>query len=293
MVLKNGQLLLEFRAQLSSENLDIELSNIESLSRLSKLFEKILKKKNRGDQILIALKPPIRPNISIPLAFKVLMGFEAKLRKKNLSAIFYICSNEIVDYLYRYMPKDLIPTSQCEIANVVIIFKIADIVEVSADAIVNTSNCELKLGGGVSGSIRKSANPNAQLILNRIASNKPLKNGDAILTDALGIQRIRHIIHVAAVAGTEQVLRKSLQNILKICEDKSIRTVAIPAIGTGTGGLAMETCAKIFQEELTRHFTNILNTKIEKVMIVLWKKSDYDVFEKVFRLQPSQVTQVI
>lgn len=177
------------------------------------------------------------------------------------------------------MPNDLRPTSEYKIGSATIVLRIANIIEVKAEAIVNASNRNFKLGGGVSGSIKRAANPNLQTVLNKLAFNNPIQDGDVVLTESFGIQGIKYIIHAAAVTGTVDVLRRSLTNIFELCEQKMIKSVAIPALGTGVGGLDLNKCAEVFLKVLEVYFTKNPDTVINRVEIILWKKNDYDTFK--------------
>lgn len=274
--------MIEFTTNRVLESMDLELSRIESLTELSKQFEHLLARKSPGSFINIALLPPLRPNISIPLAFKVLMTFVDQFKEKQLSLVCHLQSEEILDYLVKYLPPEMAPNSSFGFGEVKISICVADLIDIKVDAIVNASNRDLKLGGGVSGAIRNAANPHAQLILDRIVSSKQLEHGEAVLTDGLGVKGIRHIIHVAAVKGTIEVVRKSLVSVIQLCEENLIESVAIPAFGTGTGGLPVKACAKLFKEVFEERTAACL--ALRKIVIVLWRKTDYDTFLSEFNV---------
>ena len=271
--------MIEFTTN-TIKNIDIELSKFDSIPDLSMELEHVIDGKSPNSSITVALIPPLSPNVSIPNAFKELMAFLGQFKEKQLSLLCQIKSEEIIDHLIKFMPPEMVPSSRYSFGNISLLICVADIIEVKIDAIVNASNPDLKLGGGVSGSIRNKANSDAQLVLDRIASSKKLKDGEAVLTDGLGLKGIRYIIHVASVRGTSEVVRKSIESVIDLCEKNSIKSVAIPALGTGTGGLPVDEFANLFKDVFMNRITMLHS--LREVVIALWQKTDYDTFVREF-----------
>lgn len=180
--------MIEFKMDRSAKTNDIALSRFESLTAFTREVERQIDQKDPCDSIHIAFIPPINPNISIPIAFKVVMSHINQMREKQLSILCQVESEDIIDYLVKYMPAELAESTSFTFGKVEVSIRVADIIAVKTDSIVNASNRELKLGGGVSGSIANAANPQAQLILNGMASSQKLEHGDAVLTDSLGVR---------------------------------------------------------------------------------------------------------
>jgi O-acetyl-ADP-ribose deacetylase (regulator of RNase III) len=156
-----------------------------------------------------------------------------------------------------------------------------DITETPVDAIVNAANTELKLGGGVSGAIRDVAGSELQYELSRLAASGPIAPGDVVVTQGYGIHSTRYILHAATSLGTEEVVRWGIRNALRACDAKNLRSVAFPALGAGSGGLPIGRCAQFFREELTAYST-VEEKHLDRLLIVLWTRSDFDAFSEVF-----------
>jgi len=118
------------------------------------------------------------------------------------------------------------------------------------DAIVNAANNDLELGGGVAGAIARAGGPAIQAECRTIG---PIEVGDAAITGG-GRLKARHVIHAASMRlggrTTAESLRRSTRRSLAIAEERGLRSIAFPAIGTGIARFPMEDCARIMLEEV-------------------------------------------
>ncbi len=155
-----------------------------------------------------------------------------------------------------------------------------DITEQDVDAIVNAANSELILGAGVAGAIREKGGPTIQRECNEVG---PVEVGSAALTGA-GNLSARHVIHAAGMAapgGTadEESVRGALRASLALAAEHGFGSIAIPAVGTGVGGLALQRCAEVSLEEVRAHLAG--ETSLEEVRFVLFGEPAFRVFEMV------------
>jgi len=156
-----------------------------------------------------------------------------------------------------------------------------DLVEQRVDAIVNAANNELVLGGGVAGAIRSRGGPSIQ---EECDAHGPVKIGEAALTGA-GELPARHVIHAASMAlggrTTATSLQSSMDHAFQIAHDNGVRTIAIPAVGTGIAGFPMEDCAMVMAKSLSAALAS--GWKPEEVRFVLFGEGARRTFEGSFR----------
>jgi O-acetyl-ADP-ribose deacetylase (regulator of RNase III) len=154
-----------------------------------------------------------------------------------------------------------------------------DLTDAAVDAIVNAANNDLMLGGGVAGAIRIKGGPTIQQECDRIA---PIALGEAAITRA-GRLRARYVIHAASMrlgdSTSEANLRTSTRNSLLRAREKSLTTIAFPAIGTGIAGFPIERCAQVMLDEVRAHLSAA--TTLERVDFVLFDRKSLAVFERV------------
>ncbi len=155
-----------------------------------------------------------------------------------------------------------------------------DITEMDVDAIVNAANTNLVLGGGLAGAIRTKGGASIQKECDK---EGPVPLGGAAITTG-GNLKARHVIHAASMVlgGTtsSRSLLDSTHNSLKLAEDKGLKTIAFPAIGTGVGGFPIEQCARIMLQETLNFLQH--SKSIQQVYFVLYDKPAYETFKKVY-----------
>ena len=158
-----------------------------------------------------------------------------------------------------------------------IVLREGDITDEAVDAIVNAANSALALGAGVAGAIREKGGPAIQAECDAIG---PIAVGDAAVTGA-GRLRARFVIHAAGMApggaADAESVRSSVRRSLELAAERGCRTIAVPAIGAGIGGLSVQRCAEILLEEASAHLAG--ETPLEEVRFVLFGEPVYRVFE--------------
>jgi O-acetyl-ADP-ribose deacetylase (regulator of RNase III) len=157
--------------------------------------------------------------------------------------------------------------------------EVSDITEAKVDAIVNAANSELKLGSGVAGAVRVKGGPSIQAECDAIG---PIELGSAAITGG-GDLAATYVIHAASMrlggSTSEDSLRSSVRRSLEIANEKGLRSIAFPAVGTGVGALSLQRCAEIMLEEARRHLD--AGTSLEEIRFVLFEEQAYRVFEQV------------
>ena len=156
-----------------------------------------------------------------------------------------------------------------------------DLTEMDTDAIVNAANNDLQLGGGVAGAIRRKGGDVIQEECNAIGS---IPVGGAAITSG-GNLKARYVIHAASMQlggrTASHALRSSTAHSLRIAAQKSLKTIAFPAVGTGIAGFPMEECAEIMLAEAADHLKR--GSSLEKIYFVLYDAVALEVFKKVLR----------
>lgn len=153
-----------------------------------------------------------------------------------------------------------------------------DLTESSSEAIVNAANTELILGSGVAGAIRAKGGPAIQAECDR---HGPIPLGEAAVTTG-GRLAARWVIHAAAMRpGTrvnESSLRAATHNALLRAHELRLGSIALPAIGTGVGGLGLEASARVMMEEVREALKT--GSSLERVEFVLFGRAAFEAFQK-------------
>ncbi|MGH9736376.1 MAG: macro domain-containing protein [Candidatus Acidiferrales bacterium] len=156
-----------------------------------------------------------------------------------------------------------------------------DLTEMDTDAIVNAANNDLQHGGGVAGAIRRRGGPIIQEESNAIGS---IPVGTAAITSG-GQLKARFVIHAASMElggrTDAKALRGSTAHSLRLANEKGIKTIAFPAVGTGIAHFPIDQCAEIMLRQVVGHLKR--GSSLEKVYFVLFDAQSLKTFDKVWR----------
>jgi O-acetyl-ADP-ribose deacetylase (regulator of RNase III) len=128
---------------------------------------------------------------------------------------------------------------------------LGDIVTQSTDAIVNSANSSMLPGSGLSGAIHLAAGRHLEIECIQVG---PCPAGEARITAGFKL-KAKYVIHAVApqywdgTRGEADVLRKTYRSIFKLAASNRIRSISIPAIGTGIYRFPLEAATRIAMEE--------------------------------------------
>jgi O-acetyl-ADP-ribose deacetylase len=156
-----------------------------------------------------------------------------------------------------------------------------DLVEQEVDAIVNAANNDLLLGGGVAGAIRRRGGPSIQ---DECTAHGPIAVGEAAITGG-GELHARYVIHAASMSlggrTTAQSLRMSMDATFRIARELGVKSIAVPAVGTGIAGFPLDECARIMADCLRRIHAD--GWQPDEVRFVLYDAGAMAAFATPFR----------
>ena len=151
-----------------------------------------------------------------------------------------------------------------------------DIAAQDTDAIVNAANNALWMGAGVAGAIKRAGGPEIE---REAVAKGPIPIGEAAVTGA-GRLKARYVIH-AAVMGQDlrtdaDKVRRATESSLLRADELGLKSIALPALGTGVGGFPLEECARIMLDVVQGHTGGTL----ERAVFVLYDERAYQAFER-------------
>jgi O-acetyl-ADP-ribose deacetylase (regulator of RNase III) len=156
-----------------------------------------------------------------------------------------------------------------------------DVTEQHVDAIVNAANNDLVLGAGVAGAIRRRGGPAIQ---RECDAQGPVNVGEAAITGAGDLPAL-HVIHAASMAlggrTSAASLKSSMDHAFQLAREHGVRSIAIPAVGTGIAGFPMDECARVMAVSLRDALRS--GWAPEEVRFVLFGGPSKETFERSFR----------
>ena len=124
-----------------------------------------------------------------------------------------------------------------------------DITTLDVDAIANAANDALWMGAGVAGAIKRAGGDEIE---REAMAKGPIPVGDAVATGA-GRLAARYVIHGAVMGQdlrtTPNLVRRTTRRCLEVADELGVTSLALPAFGTGVGGLGLDECARVMVEE--------------------------------------------
>jgi O-acetyl-ADP-ribose deacetylase (regulator of RNase III) len=153
-----------------------------------------------------------------------------------------------------------------------------DLTALDIEAIVFYTQPDLKLGAGFGNAISVRGGPTIQEELKTLGS---ISVGEAVITRA-GELKSEFIIHTVGPRfqepDTEEKLHKTMQRVLNLAEEKGIKRIAFPPMGTGFYGIPLDVSANVMLSAIRNHLSG--NSNLSEVLICVMDKREYTAFEK-------------
>ena len=139
-----------------------------------------------------------------------------------------------------------------------------DLTQTKCDAIVNPANSFGFMGGGVAGVIKRVGGIEIE---KEAVSKAPIAVGKAVATTA-GILPCKFVIHAPTMK--QPAMRIGIENVklaihaaLKLGAELNLKSIAIPGMGTGVGGVPIDDAAEVMVS-IAKEFEN----KFEKIILI-------------------------
>lgn len=167
-------------------------------------------------------------------------------------------------------PHDFV-IGRCAIALVV-----GDIAAADVDAIVSSSNYEMKMRSGVALALRLAGGDaiEAEAMKN---GEQPL--GSCVATSA-GTLSARHVLHAVSAWNEASCVGRAVHRALLLSDEVGARTVAMPALGTGAARVSLETCAHAMTTAIRWHL-GLGGSRLERIVIFLGDEDKLRTFRSV------------
>ena len=156
-----------------------------------------------------------------------------------------------------------------------------DIVNVHADAIVNTANPRPVVGSGTDAAIHAKAGPELLAARQKIGR---IEAGCCAITPAFGLDA-KYVIHtvgpvwMGGLFGEEKKLRSCYDSALKLAAEQGCKSIAFPLISTGNYGFPRDKALKI----AISAFSEFLMEQEMRICLVVFDADAFRLSEKLFQ----------
>jgi O-acetyl-ADP-ribose deacetylase (regulator of RNase III) len=118
-------------------------------------------------------------------------------------------------------------------------------------------------------------------IQEELSAFDPISVGEAVITGA-GELKADYIIHAVGPRfqepNIEDRLYKTMQRVLHLAEEKGIKRIAFPPMGTGFYGISLDMSSKVMLDAIQNHLSG--KSDLSEVLICVMDKREYLAFEK-------------
>ncbi len=153
------------------------------------------------------------------------------------------------------------------------------LLEAEVEAIVNPANSECMMGGGVAAVILRAAGREVE---REAVEKAPVPVGEAVKTGG-GKTRFQAIIHAPTMVHPEEKI--PVRNVaratcaaLRVADGAGLRSLAMPGMGTGVGGVAPAAAAEAMLAEIrafvpqAKFLERVVLVDVNKEMVAAWRK---------------------
>lgn len=154
-----------------------------------------------------------------------------------------------------------------------------DISKSSVDCIVNSAGTSLRMGTGVAGALKEAGGN--ELYMDALESG-PIDLGSAEATDAYNLNA-DIVVHAASMPhygngkSTPESIYNATRSAIDEAEENNAKSIAIPAIGCGLGGVSLTTGAV----EILKALQDVEYDSIESIRFVLYTEDEYNTVKDI------------
>lgn len=164
-----------------------------------------------------------------------------------------------------------------------LIIEKGDLTLAEIEAIVYYARHDLALGSGFGNAIAVRGGASIQEELNNLGN---VDTCEAVITDA-GNLKSKYIIHAVGPrfqeAETETKYRKTIENVLKIVEEKKIKEIGFPPMGTGFYGVPLNLSARVMYDVFHNHLSGV--TSLQKIAVYVMDEREFKAFKTIWENQ--------
>src|SRR5262245_14486078 len=159
-----------------------------------------------------------------------------------------------------------------------------DITIEEVDAIVNAANEHLQHGGGVAWAISKKGGPAIRKESEDwIRQHGPIPHSAPAWTSG-GLLPAKYVIHaVGPVWGEgdeDNKLESAVTGSLRVADELTCSSIALPAISTGIFGFPKDRAARIILSAIEKYFIKNSSSELKIIKLTLFDQPTVDVFIK-------------
>ncbi|XP_051536587.1 core histone macro-H2A.1 [Myxocyprinus asiaticus] len=158
----------------------------------------------------------------------------------------------------------------------------ADIAIMESEAVVHPTNSTFYMGGEVGTALEKKGGKEfGDAVQELRKKNGLLEVAGAALTSGYGLPA-KFVIHCNSPGWgsdkCEEMLDKTVRNCLALADEKKLKSVAFPSIGSGRNGFPKQTAAQLILKAISSYFVTTMSSSIKTVYFVLFDSESIGIY---------------
>ncbi|XP_062826415.1 core histone macro-H2A.1 isoform X4 [Anolis carolinensis] len=158
----------------------------------------------------------------------------------------------------------------------------ADIAMIDSDAVVHPTNTDFYTGGEVGSALEKKGGKEfVEAVVELRKKNGPLDTAGAAVSAGHGLPA-KFVIHCNSPSWgadkCEELLEKTVKNCLALADEKKLKSIAFPSIGSGRNSFPKQTAAQLILKAISSYFVSTMSSSIKTVYFVLFDSESIGIY---------------
>uniref|UniRef100_G1MHQ9 Core histone macro-H2A.1 n=1 Tax=Ailuropoda melanoleuca TaxID=9646 RepID=G1MHQ9_AILME len=160
--------------------------------------------------------------------------------------------------------------------------EISNLAGFEVEAIINPTNADIDLKDDLGNTLEKKGGKEfVEAVLELRKKNGPLEVAGAAVSAGHGLPA-KFVIHcnspVWGADKCEELLEKTVKNCLALADDKKLKSIAFPSIGSGRNGFPKQTAAQLILKAISSYFVSTMSSSIKTVYFVLFDSESIGIY---------------
>ncbi|XP_070595318.1 core histone macro-H2A.1 isoform X1 [Erythrolamprus reginae] len=160
--------------------------------------------------------------------------------------------------------------------------EISNLAGFEVEAIINPTNADIDLKDDLGSTLEKRGGKEfLEAVVELRKKNGPLDTAGAVVSSGHGLPA-KFVIHCNSPSWgsdkCEELLEKTVKNCLALADEKKLKSLAFPSIGSGRNGFPKQTAARLILKAISSYFVSTMSSSIKTVYFVLFDSESIGIY---------------